>query len=217
MDKIRVVVADDHTVVREGIRFVLNSQPDMEVIGEAGDGQEAVAKVQELRPDVVLMDLAMPGIGGLEATRKIKVLLPEAHILILTMQEGEEYFFKALDAGASGYLLKGASTADLVAGIRAVHTGGVALGPVVAKKLVTDYLSHSGDAAASYDGLSPREREVLTLIAEGKTNQDIATALYLSVNTVQTHRAHIMEKLNMHNRTDLIKYAIQKGLIDPNS
>jgi len=217
MDKIRVVVVDDHTVVREGIRFVLNSQQDMEVIGEAGDGQEAMARVRELKPDVVLMDLAMPGIGGLEATRKIKALHPEVHILILTMQEGEEYFFKALDAGASGYLLKGASAADLVAGIRAVHTGGVALGPIVAKKLVTDYLSHAGDAASSYDGLSPREREVLTLIAEGKTNQEIATALYLSVNTVQTHRAHIMEKLNMHNRTELIKYAIQKGLIDANS
>lgn len=217
MAKIRVLVVDDHTVVREGIRLVLEAQTDMQVIGEASEGREAVAKVQQLKPDVVLLDLAMPGLGGLDATRLIKAQHPEVQVLILTMQEGEEYFFKALSYGASGYLLKGASTADLVAGVRAVYSGGVALGPLVAKKLVTDYLTHSGEASASYDGLSPREREVLTLIAQGRTNQEIADSLFLSVNTVQTHRAHIMEKLNMHNRTELIKYAIQKGLLDPNA
>ena len=213
MARIRVLVVDDHTVVREGIRLVLESQPDIQVVGEAREGMEALAKVQQLKPDIVLLDLVMPGVGGLEATHLIKAQHPEVQVLILTMQEGEEYFFKALQAGASGYLLKGASAADLVAGLRAVHSGGVALGPGVAKKLVTDFIERASDAT-SYDGLSPREREVLTHIAEGKTNQEIATTLFLSVNTVQTHRAHIMEKLNFHNRTELVKYAIQKGLID---
>ncbi|MBI4499345.1 MAG: response regulator transcription factor [Chloroflexi bacterium] len=213
MEDIRILVVDDHQVVREGIRLVLESQADMHVVGEAGNGREALTKVGQLQPDVVLLDLAMPGISGIEAARLIRTQYPRVHILILTMQEGEEYFFKALEAGASGYLLKGASAADVVAGVRAVCSGGVALGPVVAKKLVSDFLERAGTAAASYDGLSPREREVLTLVAQGKTNQEIAAALFLSVNTVQTHRAHIMEKLDLHNRTELIKYAMRKGLI----
>ncbi len=217
MSKIRVLVVDDHTVVRAGIRMVLEAQPDMEVVGEGSDGREAVAKVVELEPDVVLLDLAMPGMGGLDATKLIKAQRPSVQVLILTMQEGEEYFFKAVTAGASGYILKGASAADLLSGIRAVHGGGVALGPMVAKQLVSEFLERNGESAPSYGGLSPREREVLTLVAEGKTNQEIAADLFLSVNTVQTHRAHIMEKLNLHNRTDLIKYAIQKGLIDANA
>ena len=216
MSKIRVLVVDDHTVVREGIRMVLEAQPDIEVVGEGSDGREAVAKVAQLEPDVVLLDLAMPGMGGLDATKLIKAQHPSVQVLILTMQEGEEYFFKAVTAGASGYILKGASAAELLSGIRAVHGGGVALGPMVAKKLVNEFLERTGEGGPAYDGLSPREREVLTLVAEGKTNQEIAADLFLSVNTVQTHRAHIMEKLNLHNRTALVRYAIQKGLIDPN-
>jgi two-component system response regulator NreC len=195
--------------------MVLESQPDIEVVGEGNDGREAVAKVAQLEPDVGLLDLAMPGMGGLDATKLIKAQHPSVQVLILTMQEGEEYFFKAVTAGASGYILKGASAAELLSGIRAVHGGGVALGPMVAKKLVSEFLERTGEGAPSYGGLSPREREVLTLVAQGKTNQEIAADLFLSVNTVQTHRAHIMEKLNLHNRTELIKYAIQKGLIDP--
>jgi len=216
VSKIRVLVVDDHTVVREGIRMVLEAQPDIEVVGEGSDGREAVAKVAQLEPDVVLLDLAMPGMGGLDATKLIKAQHPSVQVLILTMQEGEEYFFKAVTAGASGYILKGASAAELLSGIRAVHGGGVALGPMVAKKLVNEFLERTGEGGPAYDGLSPREREVLTLVAEGKTNQEIAADLFLSVNTVQTHRAHIMEKLNLHNRTALVRYAIQKGLIDPN-
>ncbi|MDO8613708.1 MAG: response regulator transcription factor [Dehalococcoidia bacterium] len=216
MNKVRVLIVDDHVIVRDGVRMILEAQPDIEVVGEASDGREALERTRQLLPSVVLMDIAMPGMNGLEATAAIRQELPDVQVLILTMHEDYEYFFEVLRAGASGYALKGASSNDLVSAIRAVHQGGVYLHPAVAKNLVSDYVKRMepGEDRARYDGLSDRERQVLKLVAEGKTSQQIAEELFLSVNTVQTHRAHIMEKLGLHNRTDLIRYALRKGLVE---
>lgn len=215
MNKVRVLIVDDHAIVRDGVRMILEAQPDIEVVGEASDGREALEAARQLSPGVVLMDIAMPGMNGLEATAAIRQDLPDVQVLILTMHEDYEYFFEVLRAGASGYVLKGASSDDLVSAIRAVHQGGVYLHPAVAKNLVSDYVKRMepGEDRARYDGLSDRERQVLKLVAEGKTSRQIAEELFLSVNTVQTHRAHIMEKLGLHNRTDLIRYALRKGLV----
>lgn len=215
MDKIRVLLADDHAIVREGVRMILEAQPDMEVVGEVADGREAVEQARQLSPNVVLMDIAMPGMSGLEATAAIKKELPEVQVLALTMHDDYDHFFQILHAGASGYVLKGASSADLLAAIRAAREGGVYLHPSVARDLVADYLKRMepGEEKARYDGLSEREREILKLVAEGRTSQQIADELFLSVHTVQTHRAHIMEKLNLHNRAELIRYALRKGII----
>ena len=216
MNKIRVLVADDHTIVREGVRILLEAQPDIEVVGEAADGQEALARVRELQPDIVLIDIAMPNLNGMEATRAIKRDYPQVQIIALTMYESDEYFFQVLNAGASGYILKKAASADLLAAIRAVYAGEVFLYPSVARRLVSDYLSRvkSGEEKSSYDGLTAREREVLKLIAEGHTNQAIADKLVISPSTVQTHRTRIMQRLNLHNRAELIQYAMRKGLLD---
>lgn len=215
MNKVRVLIVDDHAIVRDGVRMILEAQPDIEVVGEASDGREALEAARQLSPGVVLMDIAMPGMNGLEATAAIRQDLPDVQVLILTMHEDYEYFFEVLRAGASGYVLKGASSDDLVSAIRAVHQGGVYLHPAVAKNLVSDYVKRMepGEDRARYDGLSDRERQVLKLVAEGETSRQIAEELFLSVNTVQTHRAHIMEKLGLHNRTDLIRYALRKGLV----
>ncbi|MBI4671995.1 MAG: response regulator transcription factor [Chloroflexi bacterium] len=214
--KIRVLVADDHTIVREGVRLLLEAQPDIEVVGEAADGQEALVLVRQLRPDLVVMDLQMPILNGLEATRAIKHEFPQTQILALTMYESDEYFFQVLAAGASGYVLKKAASADLIAAIRAAHQGDVFLYPSVARRLVFDYLARvkSGEEQSSYDGLTAREREVLKLIAEGYTNQAIAEKLVISPSTVQTHRTRIMQRLNLHSRAELIQYARRKGLLD---
>jgi two-component system response regulator NreC len=214
MSKIRVLLADDHAIVRDGVRMILNAQPDMEVVGEASTGTEVLSLAHALKPDMVLMDIGMPGMNGLEATRALKGAQPLIYILILTMQEGEDYFFRILAAGASGYLLKGAGSDELLSAIRAVYQGRVYLDPTMAKKLVGDYLKTQESSASASDPLTPREREVLKLIAAGKTSREIAEELVLSINTVQTHRLHLMEKLNLHNRTELIKYAIRRGLID---
>ncbi len=216
MTKIKVLVADDHTIMREGVRILLEAQPDIEVVAEAADGREAVAKVQELQPDIVLIDIAMPNLNGLEATRAIKRDYPQVQVIVLTMYESDEYFFQLLNAGASGYVLKKAASADLIAAIRAVYAGDVFLYPSVARRLVSDYLSRvkSGEEKSSYDGLTAREREVLKLIAEGHTNQAIADKLVISPSTVQTHRTRIMQRLNLHNRAELIQYAMRKGLLD---
>jgi two-component system response regulator NreC len=181
MKKIRVLVADDHTIVREGVCILLEAQSDIEVVGEAADGQEAVARVRELHPDIVLIDIAMPNLNGMEATRAIKRDNPQVQIIALTMYESDEYFFQVLNAGASGYILKKAASADLLAAIRAVYAGEVFLYPSVARRLVSDYLSRvkSGEEKSSYDGLTAREREVLKLIAEGHTNQAIAGKLVI--------------------------------------
>ena len=217
MSKIRILVADDHTVIRRGIVGLLNAQPDMEVIDEAGTGREAVAKAEATAPDVVLLDVAMPDLNGLGATRTIKAQLPGVQVLILTMHDRADYLFQALRAGASGYVLKGADTEDLLTAVRAVAQGGVYLYPQVARELLGDYLRRveSGeDAAGGYDGLSDREREILQLIAEGKTATQIAEDLHISPHTVQSHRDNIMTKLDLHDRAALIRYAIRRGLVN---
>ena len=216
MNKIRVLVADDHTIVREGVRILLEAQPDIEVVCEAADGQEAIARVHEFKPDIVLIDIAMPNLNGLEATRAIKRDFPQIQVIGLTMYESDEYFFQLLNAGASGYVLKKAASADLLAAIRAVNAGDVFLYPSVARRLVADYLTRvqSGEEQHSYDGLTVREREVLKLIAKGHTNQAIADKLFISPSTVQTHRTRIMQRLNLHSRAELIQYAMRKGLLD---
>lgn len=214
--KIRVLVADDHTIMREGVRLLLEVQPDIEVVGEAADGLQVLDLVNQLRPDLVIMDIQMPNLNGLEATRKIKQDFPQVQILVLTMYESDDYFFQMLKAGASGYVVKKAASADLIAAIRAVKQGGVFLYPSVAGQLVSDYLARvkSGEEQSKWDGLTERERQVVTLIAEGYTNQAIAEKLAISSNTVQTHRTRIMHRLNLHGRAELIQYAIRKGLLD---
>lgn len=213
MNKMRVLITDDHVIVREGLRTILQAQPDIEVVGEASSGEEAIVKTKEYHPDIVLMDITMPVMSGLEATRQIKQQYPDVSILILTMHEGDEYFFKSLDAGASGYFIKGGSSTELISALRAVYQGAVFLYPTMAKKLLGNYLEQvkAGQDKDSYDGLTGREREILKLIAEGRTNQEIAELLVLSSATVQTHRANIMAKLGLHSRTELTKYAIRQG------
>lgn len=218
---IRVLIADDHTLVRQGIRMLLEAEPDLQVVGEASDGVQVLALADELKPDLVVMDVAMPNMDGLEATRAIKQAHPNIQVLGLTMHEGEDYFFKILAAGASGYVLKRAAASDLINAVRAVAAGDVFLYPAVAKKLVADYLnrveSDETSVRATYDGLTSREREVLKLVAEGLSNREISERLTVSLSTVQTHYAHIVEKLGLQNRTALVKYAIRRGLIDPSS
>ncbi len=216
MSKIRVLVCDDHTILREGIRLLLNSQPDMEVVAEAVDGRDAIEQARMCTPDVILMDIAMPLLNGLEATKQIRRANPIARVLVLTMYESDEYVAQMLEAGAAGYVLKKVAGSELVYAIRAVYQGEAFLYPSITKRLVEDYLRRveQGQERDSFDGLTDREREVLQLIAEGHTNKEIADLLNLSVRTVQNHRAHIMEKLGMHDRGELIKYAIQKGIIE---
>ncbi len=215
--KIRVLLADDHAIVREGVKRILTAEPDLEVVGEAEDGLQAVEQAKKLKPDVAVLDISMPGINGIEATKQIKAALPDTHTLALTMHSDDSYVFQLLKAGASGYVLKRAAATDLVQAIRAARRGEAFLYPSVAKAVVADYLKRveTGEGRETYDGLTEREKEILTLVAEGATNQDIAQKLYISVKTVQTHRAHIMEKLNLHDRTMLVRYAIRKGLIEP--
>jgi DNA-binding NarL/FixJ family response regulator len=216
MPKVRVLLVDDHTILRDGIRALLSLYEDIEVVGEASDGREGIDRVRALQPDVVLMDMAMPGLGGLEATIEIRRANPECRVLILTQHGNKEYIFPVLKAGASGYVLKKAAGTELVNAIRAVHRGESFLDPSVAKLLLDGYVTKAGehDEAREYDRLSDRERQVLKLVAEGHSNKDIADLLCLSVKTVMGHRANVMEKLGIHNRTELIRYAIRKGLIE---
>jgi two-component system response regulator NreC len=212
---IRILLADDHTLMRSGIKALLEDEPDIAIVGEAEDGREAVKLAHMLRPNLVLMDIAMPLLNGLEATRQIKREHPEIKILVLTMYEHEEYFRQVLEAGASGYIIKRAAASELVAAIRAVNGGESVLSPAITRYLLDDYLS--GESKQELDdpnALSPREREVLQLIAEGNTSREIAEILNLSVKTVQSHRTNLMRKLDLHDRGDLIKYAIQKKIIE---
>lgn len=213
--KIRILLADDHTILREGIRSLIESEPDMSVIGEANDGHTAVKLAIQLKPDIILMDLAMPLLNGLEATRQIKKQNPQAKILILTMHENEEYIRQVLVAGAMGYILKDAAARELLGAIRSVYKGEVVLSPAITRLVVSDYLRW-GDISPSEpsDGLTDREREILQLIAEGYTNKQIAQILSISIKTVQAHRLNLMKKLDLHDRGELIKYAIQKKIID---
>ncbi len=215
MNKIRVLLADDHTILRDGIRALLEDQADIEVIGEAQDGLATVKMTAQLQPDVVVMDIAMPLLNGLEATRQIKRDFSQVKVLILTMHENEEYIRQVLAAGALGYVLKDAAARDLLGAIRAVYQGEAVLSPAITRLVIEDYLRW-GDIRPldSSNGLTSREREVLQLIAEGYTNKEIADILCLSVKTVQSHRTNLMGKLDLHDRGELIKYAIQKKIIE---
>lgn len=216
MAKTRILIADDHAIVREGVRMILAAEHDFDVVGEASSGEQALELIETLRPHVVVMDISMPGIGGIEATEKIKQRHPGVNVLALTMHEDENYVFRLLRAGASGYVLKRAAATDLVAAVRAASRGEAFLYPSVARDVIADYLRRveAGEEKERYDGLTSREREILTLIAQGLSNQEIAKNLYISIKTVQTHRAHILEKLGLHDRTELVRYAIRKGLIE---
>ncbi|RJQ39618.1 MAG: DNA-binding response regulator [Dehalococcoidia bacterium] len=211
----KVFLADDHQVFREGIRLLLERVADIEVVGEADDGAQTVSRVGQLLPDVVLMDITMPGLNGLEATRQIKQSYPQVKVLILTMHETDQYLSEMLEVGVSGYVVKTTTSRELISAIRTVHQGDVYLYPSIARMLVGDYLQRvkSGEEKTSYDGLTPREREILRYIAEDLQNREIARRLGISVRTVQTHRTNLMEKLGAHDRTQLVKYAIQKGII----
>ena len=212
--KIDVLVVDDHLVVREGIKMVLGTDPDLEVVGEASSGEEAVERVQELKPSVVTMEVALPGLSGFDATREIREMDPDVKVLALSMHDSEAYVFQMLQAGAAGYLLKRASAEEVIQAVKAAHRGETVLHPSVARMLVSDYVARvERGQEDSYDSLSERERQVLKLIAEGKTNKDIAQVLFLAVKTVQAHRANLMRKLGMHDRTELVKYAIRKGIV----
>ncbi len=215
MPKIRVLIVDDHALVREGIRMILGLHDDIEVVGEAADGLDAIDKVRSLDPDVALMDIAMPGLGGLEATLEVAKVSPRTRILVLTQHDNREYIYRFLKAGASGYILKKSVGTELVSAIRAVSKGEAFLAPSVATTVIQGYLERQvpGAEETSYQGLSDREKQVLKLIAEGHTSKEIADKLYLSIKTVMAHRSNIMEKLSVHSRTDLIKYAIKQGLI----
>jgi DNA-binding NarL/FixJ family response regulator len=217
MSPIKVLLAEDHTIVRKGIRSLLDGVTDIEVVGEAEDGREAVEKVGQLLPDVVLMDNTMPILNGLEATRQIKKQFPQIMVLILTMHTDEEYIFQFLQAGASGYLVKKTVPKELVSAIKAVYRGDSFLSPSISKKVIEEYLRHGRETDTrkedSYTQLTDREREVLQLIAEGFSNKEIAEQLHLSIKTVGNHRLNLMEKLDIHNVSDLTKYAIRKGII----
>lgn len=215
MDKIRVLLADDHTILRDGIRSLLEEEPDIQVVGEAEDGHTAVRMAGELEPDVVLMDIAMPLLNGLEATRQIKRYVTRSRVLILSMHENEEYIRQVLAAGAMGYILKDAAARDLISAIRSVYRGDPVLSPAITRLVLEDYLRW-GDVQPAEDSnaLSPREREILQLIAEGHTNKQIGEILSISIKTVQSHRANIMEKLDLHDKSELMKYAIRKKIIE---
>lgn len=213
MSKIRVLIADDHAIVREGIRALLATAGDIEVAGEAADGAEAVEACRRLRPDLVLMDIAMPGLGGLEATLEIKKSLPDVKILVLTQYEDREYVRRFLKLGISGYVLKKAAASDLVAAIRAASRGGLVLDPDVAREVVGAPAAPANADTDPYETLTDREKQVLKLIAEGHSTKEIAELLDISVKTAMSHREHLMAKLDLHSRTEVIRFALRKGII----
>jgi two-component system, NarL family, response regulator NreC len=210
---IRILIADDHTIVRSGVRLLLEAEPDIEVVGEALDGNQAVELAASLNPDVILMDIAMPGMDGLEATRLIKTRFPEIQVLVLTMHRSDEYFFEILEAGASGYLLKGADTSDLVKAVRFVHRGEVFLYPTMAQKLLREFFNRSLPGSSYESQLSPREKEILRLVADGYSNKEIAEKLVVSSSTVHSHLSNLMGKLELSSRRELIQYARKHGLL----
>jgi len=211
MKRIRILLADDHAVVRQGFKMILGAQPDMEIVGEAGNGRDAVELAEQLRPEVVVMDVAMPELNGIEATRRITDALPHTRILALSMHKDSVYVRETLRAGARGYLLKDSPAGDLLAAVRAVASGQGYLSPEVSNAVLDDYRRHVSNPI---DLLTSREREVLQMLAEGKTNKEIAGVLNLSVYTVDAHRGRIMEKLNLHSINELVRFAVRNGLVD---
>jgi two-component system, NarL family, response regulator NreC len=214
MPNIRILLADDHAMLRDGVRMVLEAHPGFEVVGTADNGRDAVRLVEELRPDIAVLDVAMPDLNGLDATRAIRECCPETEVVVLSMHEGEEYLREALRAGAAGYVLKRAAAKELVGAIHAVRRGESYLDPALTRTLISDYVRQVERGDETPDSLTDRELEVLTLVAEGLTNRQIALKLNISIKTVQTHRANLMDKLNLHDRTELVRYAIRRGLIE---
>ena len=215
MKPIRILLADDHTVMRRGIRFLLENQPEFSVVAEAADGREAVEQAEATQPDVAVVEIAMPNLSGIEAAQRINAALPHVAIVILSMHSDEGYVLRALKAGAKGYLLKDSAEGDLIEAIKVVYQGRTFFSAEITKMLVADYVQEirSRGAEDSYDLLTSREREILQLLAERKSNKEIAAALYLSPYTVETHRRNLQEKLNLHSLAELILYAVRKGVI----
>lgn len=213
MSKLRILIVDDHGIVRAGVRSLLEGQTDMEVVGEASGGEEAVDKARQLQPQMVLMDIAMPGMNGIEATRQIVKDLPDTRVLILSMHDDEEFFFSVLRAGASGYIIKESEPQELLYAIRTVASGQVFLSPVVAKPVLEAFIS-AGTKDEQYSTLTTQEKVVLRLVAAGQTNREIAEERFLSIRTVEKHRQSMMRKLGLSKREELTRYAIRKGLID---
>jgi len=215
---IKVLLVDDHAVVRMGLKMLLDGEDSLEIVGETGTASEAIEAVTFLEPDVILMDVGLPDLSGIEATKEIKRIRPHIAVVALTIHEDEEYFFRMLEAGASGYVPKRAAPEELIDAIRIAAEGDVYIYPSLTKLLVRDYLNQQAgeqEAGSSLNDLTPRESEVLTLVAEGSTNKEIAETLSISPKTVSRHRENIMGKLNLHSRAELVKYAIRKGIIQP--
>ncbi len=212
---IRIVLADDHTIIRSGLRLLLAQQPDFHVIGEASDGREAVELVSKQNPEVAVLDIGMPQLNGIEATRQIVTQSPDTKVVILSMHSDEGYVLRALKAGARAYILKNSAESDLIRAVRTVAEGKSFFSPVISKMLLEDYIRQIRDKHVedSYDLLTPREREVLQLLAEGRTNKEVANLLHLSVYTVDAHRGNILQKLNLHGIPEMILYAVRKGII----
>jgi two-component system response regulator NreC len=217
MAEIRLLLVDDHSVVRSGLRMLLENEDDLVLIGEAGNGMQALELADQLRPDVVIMDITLPDISGIEVTQRLKLAHPQMAVVALTIHEDQQYFFEMLRVGASAYVPKRAAPDDLITAIRAAYHGDVYIYPSLAKLLVNDFLVRvgEGDVDATISSLTPREQEVLAMLAEGKTNEEIASQLVISHHTVARHRENLMGKLGLHSRSELVKYAIRKGLIKP--
>jgi len=215
MSHIRILLADDHAVVRKGLRFLLERAPDMEIVGEASDGREAVRLAGELKPHVVVMDIGMPQLNGIEATAQIVKQNPQVSVIILSVHSDESYLLRALSAGAKGYLLKDSAEEDLVRAVQVAAQGKPFFSPAISEKLLEDYMRYLQQRGLkdSYDLLTDREKQVLQLLAEGKSNKEVAALLNLSPYTVETHRTHIMQKLNLHNTAEIVLYAVRKGII----
>jgi DNA-binding NarL/FixJ family response regulator len=214
MAKTRILLADDHAIVRDGVKALLSLADDLEVVGEAAGGQEAIDLAVQLEPDLILMDIAMPGLGGLEATLEVRKRVPRARIIVLSQYGEPEYVRRFLKAGVSGYVLKKAAGAELISAIRAVLRGGLVLDPAVARDAVAEAgAPASADAPDEYETLTDREKQVLKLVAEGRSNKEVAALLNISVKTAMSHREHIMLKLHLHNRTELIRFALRHGVI----
>lgn len=214
MTRLRILLADDHTLVRAGIRALLAQMPDIEIVGEAGDGREALALAKAYGPDVLLMDIAMTGMSGLEAAAQVKKECPGVKVIILSMHANEEYVIQALLVGAVGYLLKDAAAVELELALKAAVAGQTYLSPAISRQVIVNYITRVG-VIVPPDPLTPRQREILQLVAEGRSTKEIAFALEISVKTVETHRAQIMERLDIHDVPSLVKYAMRTGLIPP--